>query len=126
MAPVTALLEMFGILSWCAQEVRKSQNQDLRADLAWSINSGKMESRHVNKVAQELDKIHILHGCKFCRLISGVGVLDQICCLVSIERVLVYISKHVNIKRVILMAVTMTSCSTALLAAKSILLISHL
>ena len=26
------------------QEVRKSQNQDLRADLAWSINSGKMES----------------------------------------------------------------------------------
>jgi len=77
-------------------------------------------------VAQELDMIHILHGCKFCRLISGVGVLDQICCLVSIERVLVYISKHVNIKRVILMAVTMTSCSTALLAAKSILLISHL
>jgi len=26
------------------QEVRKSQNQDLRADPAWSINSGKMES----------------------------------------------------------------------------------
>jgi len=26
------------------QELRKSQNQDLRADLAWSINSGKMES----------------------------------------------------------------------------------
>jgi len=26
------------------QEVRKSQNQDLRADLSWSINSGKMES----------------------------------------------------------------------------------
>jgi len=23
------------------QEVRKSQNQDLKADLAWSINSGK-------------------------------------------------------------------------------------
>ena len=26
------------------QEVRKSQNQDLRADLVWSINSGKMKS----------------------------------------------------------------------------------
>jgi len=26
------------------QELRKSQNQDLRDDLAWSINSGKMES----------------------------------------------------------------------------------
>jgi len=26
------------------QEVRKSQNQDLKADPAWSINSGKMES----------------------------------------------------------------------------------
>jgi len=26
------------------QEVRKLQNQDLRADPAWSINSGKMES----------------------------------------------------------------------------------
>jgi len=26
------------------QEVRKSQNQYLRADPAWSINSGKMES----------------------------------------------------------------------------------
>jgi len=26
------------------QEVRKSQNQDLRTYAAWSINSGKMES----------------------------------------------------------------------------------
>jgi len=26
------------------QELRKSQNQDLRADPAWIINSGKMES----------------------------------------------------------------------------------
>jgi len=26
------------------QELRKSQNQDLRTDPAWSINSGKMES----------------------------------------------------------------------------------
>jgi len=26
------------------QEVRKLQNQDLRADMAWSINSSKMEA----------------------------------------------------------------------------------
>ena len=26
------------------QELRKSQNQDLRANPAWSMNSGKMES----------------------------------------------------------------------------------
>ena len=32
------------ILSRPKQEVRKSQKQDLRADPAWSINSGKMES----------------------------------------------------------------------------------
>ena len=38
-------LMIFGILSWRMQEVRKSQNHDLKADLAWSINSGKMESR---------------------------------------------------------------------------------
>jgi len=34
--------------------------------------------------------------------------------------------KHVNIQSAILMAVTMTTCPTALLAAESILLISHL
>jgi len=28
------------------QEVRKSQNQDLRAGPAWSIDLGKMKSRH--------------------------------------------------------------------------------
>jgi len=39
-----ALLQMFGILSWRMQEVRKSQNQNLRAEPTWSINSGKMES----------------------------------------------------------------------------------
>jgi len=44
-ATVSALLQIFGILSWCVKEVRKSQNQDLRADPAWSINSGKMETR---------------------------------------------------------------------------------
>jgi len=35
---------MFGILCWRMQEVRKLQDQDLRADPAWSMNSGKMES----------------------------------------------------------------------------------
>jgi len=43
-ATASALLQIFGILSWRMQELRKSQNQDLRADPAWSINSGKMES----------------------------------------------------------------------------------
>jgi len=43
-ATTSALLQIFGILSWRMQELRKSQNQDLRPDLAWSINSGKMES----------------------------------------------------------------------------------
>ena len=43
-ATISALLQIFGILSWLMQELRKSQNQDLRADLAWSMNSGKMES----------------------------------------------------------------------------------
>ena len=44
-ATASALLQIFGILSWRMQELRKSQNQDLRADPAWSINSGKMESK---------------------------------------------------------------------------------
>ena len=43
-ATTSALLQIFGILSWRMEEVRKSQNQDFRADPAWSINSGKMES----------------------------------------------------------------------------------
>jgi len=37
------LLQIFGILSWWMQEVRKLQNQDLRADLVWNMNSRKME-----------------------------------------------------------------------------------
>ena len=41
---VSALLQIFGILHWRMQEVRKSQNQDLRADPVWSMNSGKAES----------------------------------------------------------------------------------
>jgi len=43
-ATTSALLQIFGILKWRTQEVRKSQNRDLRADPAWSINSGKFES----------------------------------------------------------------------------------
>ena len=34
------------------QEVRKFQNHDLRADPAWSMHSGKMESRHTVDVAR--------------------------------------------------------------------------
>ena len=40
----SALFQIFGILSWRMQELKKSQNQNLRADLAWSVISGKMES----------------------------------------------------------------------------------
>jgi len=40
----SALFQIFGYLSWYMQEVRKSRNQDLKADPAWTINSGKMES----------------------------------------------------------------------------------
>ena len=43
-ATISALLQIFGILSWCMQQLGKSQSQDLRADLAWSMNSRKMES----------------------------------------------------------------------------------
>ena len=43
-ANTSAFLQIFGIWSWHMQELRKSQNQDLRADPAWIINSGKMES----------------------------------------------------------------------------------
>jgi len=43
-ATISAILQIFGILSWRMQEVRKSQNQDLRVDPAWGKNSGKMES----------------------------------------------------------------------------------
>jgi len=34
-AAISALLQIFGILSWSMQELRKSQNQDFRADPAW-------------------------------------------------------------------------------------------
>jgi len=62
-ATTSALLQIFGILSWRMQELGKLQNQDLRADLAWSINSGKMESnpgdfpgfRHLRAAANSSD-----------------------------------------------------------------------
>ena len=44
LATASALFQIFGVLSWRMQEGRKSQNQDLRADPVWSINSVKMES----------------------------------------------------------------------------------
>jgi len=37
--------EIPGILSWRKQEVKKPHNVVLRAGPAWSINSGKIESR---------------------------------------------------------------------------------
>jgi len=43
-ATINALLQIVGIFGWRMQELRKSQNRDLRADPAWSINSEKMES----------------------------------------------------------------------------------
>jgi len=41
---ISAFLKIFGILRWRMQELRKSQNQDLRAPPAWNMNSGKIES----------------------------------------------------------------------------------
>jgi len=49
-------------------------------------------------VAQELDKINILYVRKFCRYTSGVGVLEQTCCLASIESMLVYIREACKYK----------------------------
>ena len=44
----SAFLQICGVLSWRKQEVRKSQNHESRVDPAWSINSGKVESRPVD------------------------------------------------------------------------------
>jgi len=62
------------------QELRKSQNQDLIADLAWSINSGKMESnpgdfpgfRHLRAAAN-------FSGLKGSEILwpSGVGIFHM-------------------------------------------------
>jgi len=43
-----ALLQILEILSWGMQEVTDPHHQDLRADSAWSTNSGKIESRPVD------------------------------------------------------------------------------
>jgi len=79
-------------------------------------------------VPQESDKIHILYARKFCRTNSGVVILRQSRYSASIKRVLVYISRCVNIKNAIIMAPTMTSCSTAIrvVAAESVLQTLHL
>ena len=45
---IIAFLQICGIFSWRKQEVRKSQNHESRVDPAWSINSGKVESRPVD------------------------------------------------------------------------------
>jgi len=46
-------------------------------------------------VAQELDKIHVLHVSKFCRPTSGVGILEQRRYSASIDCVSVYIRRSV-------------------------------
>jgi len=50
-------------------------------------------------VAEELDKIHILHARKFCRPTSGVVVLKHSRYSASIKRMLLYMSRSVNIKK---------------------------
>jgi len=76
-------------------------------------------------VAKELDKIHFLYAHKFCRPTScrclGAKSLlgfDWTCAGVQ--------QKRVNIKCANIMAGTMTSYSTAVLATKSILQILHI
>ena len=45
-ATTSALLQILRILSWRMQEVKKPHSQDVRADPAWGINSGKIEFNH--------------------------------------------------------------------------------
>jgi len=40
----SALPQILGILNWRMQEVKKPLKQVLRADPAWSVNSGKIET----------------------------------------------------------------------------------
>jgi len=42
-ATIGALLQIFGILSWRPQEMRKSQNPNSKADPAWSINQARRQ-----------------------------------------------------------------------------------
>jgi len=69
-ATISALLQIFGILSWCTQEVRKSQNQDLRPKPAWSINSGKMESN-----LGEFPGFRCLRAAALSSGLKGSGIL---------------------------------------------------
>jgi len=43
-ATTSALLQILGILTWRMQQVKKKHFQNFRADLAWSLNSRKIES----------------------------------------------------------------------------------
>ena len=43
-ATLSVLLKILEILIWLMQNVRKSQNRDLRAEPVWSMNSKKIES----------------------------------------------------------------------------------
>jgi len=79
-AIISALLQIFGMLSWHMQEVRKSQNQDLRGDPAWSINSGKMESNLGDSPGfKRLRAAANSSGLKGSEILwlSGVGIIHR-------------------------------------------------
>ena len=62
------------------QELRKLQNQDLRADPAWSINSGKMESNLVDFPGfRRLRAAANSYGLKCSEILwpSGVGIFHR-------------------------------------------------
>jgi len=72
-------------------------------------------------VAQKLDKIHVYMRASFVDLLrESTSLLDFDSTCVGVHQ------KRVNIKNAITMTATMTPCSTAILAEKSILLILHL
>jgi len=88
-ATISAFLQIFGILSWHMHELRKSQNQDLRADPAWSINSGKMESNPGDFPGfRRLRSATSSSGLKGSEILwpSGVGIFHRsdICLLTSL------------------------------------------
>ena len=43
-ATTSAIIEGFGILSWCKQEERKPRSQDFKLGPAWIKSSGQIES----------------------------------------------------------------------------------
>ena len=59
---MSALPQIFGILSWHMQKVRKSQNQDLHANLAWSKNSRKIGSRPKDFLGFCFHRVYTLLG----------------------------------------------------------------